>query len=504
MNPQLLLIKCIAALYLRSKCKEENDDVIEMTTAIAEQFTGKSNTNADSDSGNILDGLIDTLEGLACEKDDLVALDIKQTIKIQTKGELDVEDFVSPYLIETEDAEEYRRLYTSVTRDIRSHERESRLKKDIYNLKRELDFEVRPGETYRWIDKASELLAEHRGVETNGHARGVITAVSFEDIDSVRAVIDQGNDLVNGRFVLKTGWRFFNDATGVQGGVRGQTYLYNALSHNGKSYVGSNLIHQFATLNVPAMLDENKKPAIVVVSTEDTLFKYFYGLYKTIMERRLGRPFESTDPKDSESITKVLYEEFESQGYTFHFRHVDSSFNRQGLFEETDKIRAEGYEIHALLVDYFEMFDRSGSTLREEEAIQKDYNHIKSKYRHEHTLVLLPHQASTDVQYMKSDGVERLAAKMAEGGFFKGCRGLHREADFMFSVNKVVGADGCVYFEFGFGKNKINDTVAEVHKYAVRKVEAYGGIWLDYNLAESLTLRCVDTGMSEEMSTTIF
>lgn len=503
MNPQLILIKSIAALYLRNKCEEVHDDTIEMVSMVAEKFTGKAGSNVDSEESNVIEGLVATIDSLVATTTGLSALDIKQTLKIQTRGELDINDFVGPYLIESEFEEDYRKLYIVLVNELRGYTRDSKLKLEMYGLKRELDFDVKPGGVGAWLEKASEVIGTYRESAVSGHARGVIASVDFSDVESVRNALSLGDDLVNGRFVLKTGWQFFNDATGVEGCVRGQTYLYNALSHNGKSYIGTNLMHQISTLNAPAMMDETKKPAIVVFSTEDTMYKYFKGLFRTIEERRLGRPLTSSDPQDSEAVTRVLLAEFEMRGYTFIFKHVDSSFSRHGLFDETDNLRREGYEIHLLLVDYFEMFDRSASALREEDAIQKDFNYIKSKYRHEHTACLLPHQASTDVQYMKSDGVERLAAKMAEGGFFKGCRGLHREADFMFSINKVIGADGCTYFEFGFGKNKINDCVSEKHKYAIRKVEEWGGIWLDYN-TENMTMQSIDTGMNEEMSSTVF
>lgn len=202
--------------------------------------------------------------------------------------------------------------------------------------------------------------------------------------------------------VLVTGFKGLNKM--LQGGFR-RHELWNvfALQHNYKSGFLQTLFCQFCMLNKPKLKDPTKKPMIMYISFEDDPHIYLEQMYKYIYysEFRKNPDINNTDPSE---ISKYLINNLTRNGYTPYTLRADpTSWSIDKMFDKVNVIMSEGYEIHAVIIDYLTKLpttgcDRSGPQGTD---VRDMFQRVKSFFGKREIACITAHQLSTDAVMLK-------------------------------------------------------------------------------------------------------
>lgn len=224
------------------------------------------------------------------------------------------------------------------------------------------------------------------------------------DITSHEGMTDALNKIKEARSdnVLVTGFKGLNKM--LQGGFR-RHEIWNvfALQHNYKSGFLQTLFVQFCMLNKPKLTDPNKKPMIIYLSFEDDPHIYLEQMYKYCYysEFRKNPDINNTT---AEEISNYLITKLTSNGYVPLTMKVDpTSWTIDKMFNKMNMLMAEGYEIHAVIIDYLTKLpttgcDRSGPQGTD---VRDMFQQVKSFFGKRNIACITAHQLSTDAVMLK-------------------------------------------------------------------------------------------------------
>lgn len=133
---------------------------------------------------------------------------------------------------------------------------------------------------------------------------------------------------------------------------RGECVVVAALQHNYKSGFTRSLVMQIAMNNTPVMIDPKKKPLLIYLSFEDNAdiileFMYMYLYYND------NKQLPDLSAMTRQEISAYIKEKLGCKGYHVKILRVNpSEWTYKHIINKTLEYEADGYEIHALFVDY--------------------------------------------------------------------------------------------------------------------------------------------------------
>ena len=491
MDKKLLLIKCIVLLYLQRKLEKITDVDTMIVTALETIVPSQIKIDGDITMGHI-EGLrtvvIWLLEDVKHET--VTTEEILQRTRLATEGSESLTQTLKLTLdVSIEDERKvnqiFRQAYSDLYNYITTINLEAELRTTLRSLSGVTPSDVNIKRT-ELIEKLSNMV-----VDSGGMARptaGLLSEASTDD-SSLDDIVENTSRLRGPEYILRSGYQWFNEMSGTHGFLRGGLYLPSARTHNGKS-----LFAQLFAFSIPLFnkhqvcLDPTKKPCVCIASTEDDIYKYIRTPYRAYYEMVTGAPYpepiyEGTDEeiarskaKDNALMLETVKGIFTSNGWTLRICKLDpSQADLSTLYNWTDNIRDEGYEICFFVVDYLYMMVNEAPGANKAALTQWYFNRVKVKYANELTTMYLPHQTNTKLEDLVRDGNTAIAKEAAGKGYYEFCQGLGREADFEIVFAKVKPGDGFVYFEAAMGKNKLAENVPpEKAQYAARRCEAIG------------------------------
>lgn len=319
---------------------------------------------------------------------------------------------------------------------------------------------------------------------------GVVGEVDFSNVIEVATLFKTAQEENSLEGVLQFGYRGINRMLGNVGGIRrGDFMVVGALQHNYKTGFTLNLTKQVALYNKPYMLDPDKKPLILHISSENKLNDNITLMYSSLKENKT-RQIEDTNSVSEHEAAAYIHEETSVNGYHFKMLQVNpTSFTFQNLFNMILQYEADGYEIHLLTIDYLNMFSKAGCTMG---ALGSDTRDLFRRVRNFTTprkiAVITPHQISTDAKFLLRNGVDDFVKEIVNKGYYDSCKTIDQEVDIEILIH-IVKLNGRSYLTVQRGKHrKPGPQTPEKDMYCVLPFFDAGGCLDDIN-GEDLTLR---------------
>ncbi len=370
-------------------------------------------------------------------------------------------------------------LYESIRDNISFNLEGDDLTKFILDLRLELKATLREAELKDYINQAnaklrfeadsiadmdmfmgemrSKIEEFHQPIDKKDPA--IAVTLNFSDHDTTKQQLTTMVEETVGNRILKTGWQAINRMT--RGGLRrGQMATIGALKHNNKTGFSWSMLASIALFNNPydQMIDPKKKPLLIGITLEDEAPKLVGYLYRLLKENLEGILINDEDIKmiDIDEAAKYLRDTLGRNGYEFVLLRVNGTdWSYVDIQNLVLSYEAQGYEIHALLIDYLNMVSKKGCGEGPQgEDICLLFRRVRAFTSIRGIALLTPHQLSSEAQELSRQGKKDLVKIVANESYYAGSKGLGREMDLEFFIY-IVHENGVAYLTIARGKHRI-------------------------------------------------
>jgi len=477
MDSKLLIVKIVTLLYKEHVLQEENPatpDLVKEALGNVQLPEGGGEYNSGRD---ILISLIATINWMLEETEPYDQSSLLQRIRINTEQDQFLFDAIKD-AITFQETEEQRKHSCLILR--------SELRNVIYGEKIKGVIKGAYRDTHSYIEGFnSKKVAKHLinqltpYVEHSAEEKieGEIDGVDFLKEEGTASIIEQSvNEALNGGF-LKTGWQALNRMLGPNGGFRrGETCVIGALQYNFKTGMLLSLLCHFALHNKPPPSDSNKKPLLLFMTTENDLHVNIMWVYRHLKENDTKEAVNINNVSPIEAASYIR-QRLGNNGYQIKmFRYDPSSTSFQSYLDLIAKCEAEGYEVHAALVDYLNMFNKKGMThghggfeVRDLWRRFRNYNNVKN------ILGISPHQISPEGKRLTRMDIEDFVKNIANKGYYDSCSTIDQEVDLEIYIH-IVKVNGKSYLTMQRGKHRGSNITPEKDLYAVMPFYTVGNI----------------------------
>ena len=183
---------------------------------------------------------------------------------------------------------------------------------------------------------------------------------------------------------------------------RGESVLFNALTHNYKSGMLQSMALWFAKYNKTPKIN-NKKPIILFISLEDESSQNF----KWITEKHYREVYKKLpDDIDEKELDKWIFEEFEKMDYRLILlRFKPDEFDYNKLVNLVESYEELGEELHALIIDYLGNMNKGDSSKAANHLMFKSlYNRMCNYTKSKSMTLVTAHQLNRIAQQLVNSG----------------------------------------------------------------------------------------------------
>lgn len=498
MNNKELIINSLALAFLESNSGRYSShlydwvlDSVKIDTA--SMGTGNLNTDVVAELKAILVGYVSTEL-----KEPIDAGELKRKVKLSADGDSAVTEAVEDLIHLYDDPIDNNKVSANIRKQIGEYKQQIELVEHIQSAAKEMKFN--PNADTRTL--AMNMIANIQPLLTgsNKEAKGIVSALNFDDKEGVQASLQRGQESSSSEGIMRTGWRGFNKMCGEEDGIRrGDLVCVGALQHNYKSGTLLNLAKHIALYNTPYMLDDTRKPLIVFISLENNVEDNILELYKSLKENETGKlvAIKSVDVKEA---TDYIIEKMSARGYKFEIIRAEAgSYGINDLIDTLQKRLDDGYEIHACIVDYLNLFSKAGTQGTNEAAQIRDlFRRARSWCNPKLITFITAHQLNSEAKFLLRQGTDCFVKDIAGRSYWDGSKSIDQEFDMEIIQHIVKPGDGHSYLEFMIGKHRKVSITREVDKYWVQRFEEAGAILDDIELSKPLFARKVGSGAVNE------
>lgn len=492
MEPKLLLIRAITLLFKEALIKEVQQRSIPLITEIANTV---KLPETGAEFGGLRERLLELKKTIAwmAESTDNGPFDragLLQRIRVAASDdesvyhafELGIGDGFA-----AEGPEEILKQCKQIRSELQEHLAHREFLEIATTMYRKAAFgqgpQIGTREFIRDMGRALDELSKRFGGSKK--VKGLVDEVFFANEETTAAIMTRAKDSMSTDGALRFGQSAINEACyDHPGALRGEFWLVSALSHNFKSGFGLITFVDLCLFNKPWMLDENKKPMIIHISTENTAEQNIMTVYAMLQERETGVPC-STENVDPVYAAHFVRERLEANGYKAYMCKIDpTEMTVFDMFDLVERLESEGYEIHGCVLDYPSMFDKKGLDTTTIGADLRDLmRRIRMFFNKRKTFCMAFHQMGPQaLQYFKQ-GIPDIVKEYYGKNLFDGSSKLFQEVD----VNAYLHIEriGEVsYLTFQMDKHRKLKRTPKQFWYAAMLMSDVGGLLPDVNRPE--------------------
>ena len=290
-----------------------------------------------------------------------------------------------------------------------------------------------------FVNELSTNLEAH-SMTTKVKDPGIIDEQDVGDEASLGNVIDRIKAQATEGGRLRTGWKELNEMT-QNGFRRGTMCSVNALQHNYKSGFTQSLLMQLPRHNKPVLDEPGKKPLIVYISFEDDSTVYVEFMYRYLYYNENVK-LPDMDAVDKIEMAKYIKEKVSVNGYHVKMVRVNpSEWTYKHLFNKMLEYEANGYEIHAMLIDYLSKLPTTGCIQGPAGTDLRDmFQRVRNFATSKNIFTLTPHQFSSDAKALVRNGLSSFGflREVAGRGYTEGSKQLDQVLDMEINLIKTT------------------------------------------------------------------
>lgn len=477
MDDRLILVKCITLLYRESMIAEKQENSADLVRTILESIKLPEYNLSINHDRDVLSSLKDTALYLCSsdittvhEKEELL-----QRLKVNCGSDNKLYEALEQGISKDMDEGSLKRTVLGIRKFINDVFRENEIVKHIKEASVAVNFNRDKIKNIRTFvsDLVSKL--EPYQIESTRKDPAIVSAVDIGDAASLSTVFDEVKAMADSTGLLVTGWQGLN--TMLQGGFRrGEQAVLPALQHKYKTGFTLTLFKQLAIYNKPVMINPNKKPCLVRISFEDALATNLQFLYQNLYFNETGKLADITSLSTSH-LAGYVKEKLSVNGYHIKMLRVNASeWTYKDLHNYILELEANGYEIHACIVDYLPMLPTTGCEDGPMgHALRDLYRRTRNFFSARKITLLTPHQISTDAKQLIRDGRQDFVKLLPGMGYYAGSKQIDQEVDLEIFLH-LEKLNGRTYLTIQRGKHRGVDVLPETDMYMVLPFPVKGSI----------------------------
>ena len=492
MEPKLLFLHCIALLFRESQLEKRNYDSKEFVKEVLGTIKLPDTSIEHDKYREVLISLRSTVLHLIEQPSD-TAVDMDyllQRIRIAVGDDVALYEAFTSALKPLDAQSEIKRYVLRYQDELKTYNRDFRIRELLKKHYTTAHFSNSTVDFKALVDEVIgdlEPLRAGVGVLTR---TSVVDEIDFSDLGSLEDAVKRSLEENTVEGMLMSGWQGINR---MLGGTtyyrRGDFAVVGALQHNFKSGWMLNQLKHFALYNKPYMLDKEKKPMLLMISTENSVKDNLMWLYKNLKENETKELCDVRMVPPAE-IARYVNERLSVNGYYVKMIRVNpSDYTYRDLFDQILALEADGFEIHACLFDYLNMISKKGCNQGPMGSDVRDlFRRVRNFTNPRGILFMTPHQLASDAKALLRDGrpQEDFVKEIANKGYWDSCRVIDQEVDLEIYLH-IVKRDGVSYLCVMRGKHRKFEITAEKDLFCVFRFEEAGGI-LDDVQGEDLSL----------------
>lgn len=468
MNYRLLIVNALMLMYWETQTKAGSDSrsLVKRVLKDVKPEKGITDTQQTQEIFNSLKTLIIKMSAnpsLAESKELII-----QNVRILASEEPSIIDMVESGLEAKMDEEQIKRHCRNIILDLNEFARKADFKVQLADYSKKIlygeeDFELNA--IARAMCNHFETFAMEKSSSPQS-APGIMDFVDFTNVDSVREMFEKAKKQISPEEIIKFPMQGLNRMFGEQGGGRrGECILVGGLQHHFKSGLTMMMTRGAAIHNYPKPTNPDKKPAIILISSENDLPINIRTMYKQCIEPTLGRSIALKDIDPNEAA-QYMHDKFGEKGWHFlMFRINPDEFTFDSLQSLVLGLEADNYEIIVCTFDYLAMmstkgFDNGGITGRDKQALFKRTRNFMVVHN---VLFITPHQLSTEALAIERDRPNQFLNEILNRAYYNECKTIAQEVDMELNIQKQV-IDGVAYLNIGRGKHRGVDNTPLDHQ----------------------------------------
>jgi len=505
MDIKLFLVKAITLIYQESQLisiEQGKSTTVKPLIEDSLKFIKLPDTEADDGlERNVLVNLRTTLLYLLQlpQNEQVDQIDLLQRLKLNLRGDDSTYTALTTSIIEYDETgtDKLRRTINAGKRELRTFVSREKAKSILRQASQKIHFRSSEIQDLDGFVKStmSELKDLDMGSEDVKTDPAFIGSVDFTERGTVLKAFAEMKSVLSTAGVIKAPWKAMNEMWSDNDGIRrGETHLWNALPHNYKSGLLTDIFVGGALFNKPFLFDERKKPAMVLISTEDDLSIIMKKIYTILKQRETNYTAAViTRTISEEEATDYVIQQLGATGWKVFIHRVRPSlFSVDKYITTMEQYKAEGYEVALVVADYLAMFNKSGRRAENKgDDIQDLFRATREYNAAELIAFVTAHQLSTDAKREKRVNPDNFLQQLPGKGYYEGCSKIDTEVDFEGYTNKRTVVNGS-FQEFLWGKHRGVVPSEEKKYFVLRYLDApLYGLRYDYDLEENLSYKVV-------------
>lgn len=458
MNYKLLIVNALTLLFWESQISAGSD-----STSLVKEVVGAINPEKLAAESGQRKEFFEDMQALIIKMTINKGLReskemILQTARVMCEDEASLLDAIEEGLHMHMDENATKRHCRMLVDELKEISRKNQFKRSFQDVAKQVlygDGEFKLNEVARSIINRFEGYAINQE-DTVQNMRGVMDFVDFNDEESVKAMFSKAQRAVSPEEIIKFHLQGLNRMFGEQGGGRrGEQILIGGLQHHFKSGLAMGMTRAAAQYNIPHLNNPNKKPAIILISSENDLPINIQTMYKQCLEPKLQKTIRKSDIDPSQAA-KYMREEFSRNGWHFlMFRINPDEFTFDDYQSMILGLEADDYEIIVCTIDYLAMIstkgiDGGGITGRDKQALFKRVRNFNIVHD---IMGITPHQLSTEALAIERDRPNQFMDAILNRAYYNECKTIAQEVDFEANLQKQI-VDGIAYLNLGRGKHR--------------------------------------------------
>ena len=479
MNERTTLLNIILALINQSYGSNKNESLLHIVDEAFELIRTPAMVGDGADSGSLLIMLKEFAEELRIQGTKL-PYDynfLKLRIKTLAVYHKDVKDLLQEEIddLKTKDVDSCNGDYTYYHNTINTFVRESKFQTILFK------WACRIRESQQMLQNREEALREMNAelapyvASSTGFnytdINGIVSEVDVENEEKLGEIYQEIQELTSSAGVLKFDMQGWNEAFGKNGGVlRGTLGELQAMSGCGKSETMRKMLTGIARSNDPLMIDDKKKPLILYLTLEDTQREAYEKMFTQMYSEEFDVLVDITK-FDYKDICAYVSKTLTAKGY--HFKVIEGEKHKVTPYDVIsllESLNSQGYEIHALGLDYMLLLDLSNVPgFMDTYKIKNSYGIIGAYTKTRGITCITAAQIDDSAKSLMLESDE-FAKDAVERNYSAGSKYIIHELDWRIFTHVTDGCDGFWYHQLAIGKNRTSRMTPYKDKYAVYRM----------------------------------